>query len=168
MDYSPPGSPVHEIIQARILEWVVISFSTCQTSHGFHLWDTYKPSGRLWVKQNIHFSPETRDSRWSQSCKQIFEVGNLISFDWSFNLRQVLEPPFLSLPLSSSTHPPSQPVSYSLCVCDTGLVPFQKYWPSFMAQTKEQKRLIGRVVILKMSSVFHALESSFATPFQEK
>ena len=27
MDYSPPGSSVHGILQARILEWVVISFS---------------------------------------------------------------------------------------------------------------------------------------------
>ena len=27
MDCSPPGSSVHEISQARILEWVVISFS---------------------------------------------------------------------------------------------------------------------------------------------
>ena len=27
MDCSPPGSPVHEISQARILEWVAISFS---------------------------------------------------------------------------------------------------------------------------------------------
>ena len=27
MDCSPPGSPVHEISQARILEWVVVSFS---------------------------------------------------------------------------------------------------------------------------------------------
>ena len=27
MDYSPPGSSVHEILQATILEWVVISFS---------------------------------------------------------------------------------------------------------------------------------------------
>ena len=26
MDYSPPGSSVHEILQARILEWVAISF----------------------------------------------------------------------------------------------------------------------------------------------
>ena len=28
MDYSPPGSSVHGIFQARILEWVAISFST--------------------------------------------------------------------------------------------------------------------------------------------
>ena len=27
MDYSPPGSSVHEISQARILEWIAISFS---------------------------------------------------------------------------------------------------------------------------------------------
>ena len=27
MDYSQPGSSVHGIIQARILEWVVLSFS---------------------------------------------------------------------------------------------------------------------------------------------
>ena len=27
MDFSPPGSSVHEISQARILEWVAISFS---------------------------------------------------------------------------------------------------------------------------------------------
>ena len=32
MDYSPPGSSVHEILQARILEWVAIFFSrgSCQ------------------------------------------------------------------------------------------------------------------------------------------
>ena len=24
MDYSPPGSPIREILQARILEWMVI------------------------------------------------------------------------------------------------------------------------------------------------
>ena len=27
VDYSPPGSSVHRILQARILEWVAISFS---------------------------------------------------------------------------------------------------------------------------------------------
>ena len=27
MDCSPPGSSVHEILQARILEWVAIPFS---------------------------------------------------------------------------------------------------------------------------------------------
>ena len=27
MDYNPPGSSVHGISQARILEWVIVSFS---------------------------------------------------------------------------------------------------------------------------------------------
>ena len=27
MDYSPPGSSIHEILQARILEWEAFSFS---------------------------------------------------------------------------------------------------------------------------------------------
>ena len=27
MDYSPPGCSVHRLLQARILEWVAISFS---------------------------------------------------------------------------------------------------------------------------------------------
>ena len=27
VDYSPPGSSVHEILQARMLEWVAIPFS---------------------------------------------------------------------------------------------------------------------------------------------
>ena len=27
MDYTPPGSSIHGILQARILEWVAISFS---------------------------------------------------------------------------------------------------------------------------------------------
>ena len=28
MDHGPPGSSVHGILQARILEWVAISFSS--------------------------------------------------------------------------------------------------------------------------------------------
>ena len=31
MDCSQPGSSVHGIFQARILEWVAISFSNCRT-----------------------------------------------------------------------------------------------------------------------------------------
>ena len=32
MDYSPPGSSLHGILQARILEWVAISFSRGSSS----------------------------------------------------------------------------------------------------------------------------------------
>ena len=29
MDCSPPGSPVHGIFQARVLEWGAVAFSVC-------------------------------------------------------------------------------------------------------------------------------------------
>jgi len=32
MDYSPPGSSVHRILQARVLEWGAIAFSTINVS----------------------------------------------------------------------------------------------------------------------------------------
>ena len=31
MDCSPPGSSVHGIFQARVLEWVAIAYSSCNT-----------------------------------------------------------------------------------------------------------------------------------------
>ena len=31
MDYSPPGSSIHGIFQARVLEWGAIAFSGVQT-----------------------------------------------------------------------------------------------------------------------------------------
>ena len=34
VDCSPPGSSVHGILQARILEWVAISFSNTAISTG--------------------------------------------------------------------------------------------------------------------------------------
>ena len=36
MNYSPPGSPVHGILQVRILEWVTLSFSR-ETSRFSHM-----------------------------------------------------------------------------------------------------------------------------------
>ena len=60
MYYSPPGSSVHGILQARILEWVAISFSRgssqprnqTQVSHiagrRFNLWATREAHQVLW------------------------------------------------------------------------------------------------------------------------
>ena len=33
MDYSPPGSSVHGIFQARVLEWGAIAFSNAMLLH---------------------------------------------------------------------------------------------------------------------------------------
>ena len=58
MDCSPPGSSVHGIFQARILEWVVISFSrgssrdwtwiSCFTGRVYHLSHQGSPVQRSW------------------------------------------------------------------------------------------------------------------------
>ena len=57
VDCSPPGSSVHGILQARILEWVAISFSrgssrprdqtqvSCIAGRRFNLWATRKNGG---------------------------------------------------------------------------------------------------------------------------
>ena len=54
MDCSPPGSPIHGILQARLLEWVAISFSRGSSQprdqtwvsrivgRGFAIWSTTK------------------------------------------------------------------------------------------------------------------------------
>ena len=34
MDYSPPGSSIHGILQARVLEWGAIAFSQVPSLHG--------------------------------------------------------------------------------------------------------------------------------------
>ena len=39
MDYNPPGSSVHGILQARILEWAAISFSK----------GAFQPRDQTWV-----------------------------------------------------------------------------------------------------------------------
>jgi len=39
MDYSPPGSSVHRIFQARVLEWGAIAFSNLIASPKDLSWD---------------------------------------------------------------------------------------------------------------------------------
>ena len=50
MDYNPPGSPVHQILQARILEWAAILYPSswhrdqtqvsCMAGEFFTIWAT--------------------------------------------------------------------------------------------------------------------------------
>ena len=48
MDCSPPGSSVHGISQARILEWVAISFSNC------YVLCIFKWNFTPWKKFHVH------------------------------------------------------------------------------------------------------------------
>ena len=91
MDYGPPGSSVHWISQARILEWVATSFSRPSSNPaiepvspvlagGFF---TVEPPGK--PKRNptfclfIHSSPTSSDSR--PGCLIPFQCLECMSFD---------------------------------------------------------------------------------------
>ena len=58
MDCSPPGSSVHGVLHARILEWIAISFSRGSSpprdqTHVFYVWCT----GRKVLYHQHHLSP---------------------------------------------------------------------------------------------------------------
>ena len=84
VDCSPPGYSVHGILQARILEWIAISFSrgssrprdrtqvSCIASRRFNLWAT---SEGLVVKSLLKCAPDAEDScggsiepQWKLKC----------------------------------------------------------------------------------------------------
>ena len=81
---NPPGSSVHGIFQARMLDWVAISFSrrssrprdtmrgSCIVSRHFTVWATREVLETLWNKG----SSQTRDET------QVFCVGRWILYLW--------------------------------------------------------------------------------------
>ena len=97
MDCSPPGSSVHGILQARILEWVAISFSrgssqpgdwtqiSCIAGRCFNLWATREAhqqikdaanSSDMSQSESLGFTRkwEVKDE-WSQGVKEESEEG---------------------------------------------------------------------------------------------
>ena len=67
MDYSPPGSPVHGILQVRILEWVAISFSNGCESWTIKKAERWKTDAfELWCWRRLLRVPWTA-RRWKQS-----------------------------------------------------------------------------------------------------
>ena len=73
MDCSPPGSSVHEILQARIMEWVAISFSrgssqprhrtrvSCIAGRLFTIWVTREESLNIKIKILSEVSQTQKD-----------------------------------------------------------------------------------------------------------
>ena len=74
MDYSPLGSSVHDILQARILEWVAISFS----------------KGSCWPRDRIHIACIA--GRFLPLCHQGSPILTLPSKEnkWMFRLSVIL------------------------------------------------------------------------------
>ena len=76
MDYSPPSSSVHEISQARILEWVAIYVSrgsshpndqTCVSCLAGQFFTTEPPGKQSTVVQYLYFKPRTSKSKHKSS-----------------------------------------------------------------------------------------------------
>ena len=73
-DCSPPGSSVHGISQARVLEWGAIAFSEQDGRRG-KIMLTIKPHRDAWRTQTkpwVHQDPEA-PQRLSQTCLWVFE-----------------------------------------------------------------------------------------------
>ena len=76
MDCSLPGSSVHGIFQAWILEWVAISFS-----RGFFLTQGSNP-GLLHCRQRLYNLSHQRSPKQSQELLHYFNTLNLFIFVW--------------------------------------------------------------------------------------
>ena len=101
IDGSPPGSPVHGILQARTLEWVATSFSTTP-----YLWDTpcnwiivfffffctrYLGAGKKEGLNCTDFEIWVRHSELLNSChKEYPQVSiSLMSVVWRFHIKKL-------------------------------------------------------------------------------
>ena len=75
MDCSLPGSSLHEILQARVLEWVTISFPRGSSQPRDQTWVSRIP-GRyfnLWATreaQNMERSPQTQQYKQDEEAEK--------------------------------------------------------------------------------------------------
>ena len=91
MDCSPRGSSVHGILQARILEWVAISFSRGSSrprdrTQVFHI------AGRrfnLWATRELWLAPNNSELLFSK--RQYWNIIWWLIFYWNFGLAHLLE-----------------------------------------------------------------------------
>ena len=104
MDYSPPGSSVHGISQAGILEWVAISFSRDRTQVSstagkfFTIWATRGLWGRLDTHistESLHCSPEPITTLFKKKKARVMkdkaDWGNVPDYEtketWQLNVK---------------------------------------------------------------------------------
>ena len=86
MDYSPPGSPVHGVLQARRLEQVAISLSRGSSQQGEWTWVFYI-AGRFFIvwatrvywQPNDCWSWQTKGEELKEKSSLLFTHGDLYS-----------------------------------------------------------------------------------------
>ena len=106
MDGSPPGSPVHGILQAVILEWVAISSSRESSQSRDQTWVSYDfcTAGGFLTIGVTREAPQSEHHRW----KQTMQVA--LPFLWSSPFGEstlFLQKPFTVHPWSTTKGPSS-------------------------------------------------------------
>ena len=106
VDYSPPGSSVHGILQARILEWVAISFSRGLKE----IWATRDKFGWGHERVVMLFNPNGDLGRGGDQEYDIVEWAEEFSFrhgissHWSLDLVRQPHEQFLPIAKDSRSH----------------------------------------------------------------
>ena len=92
-DCSPPGSPVHGLLQARMLEWVAISFFkgyswprdrthvSCTSGRFFTVCATRETFPKLWVIMLVE-AVQARKYIWSSHCCSLQGRSKSLSHDF--------------------------------------------------------------------------------------
>ena len=138
MDCSPPGSSVHGIFQARVLEWSAIAFSKA-LSNSYQRMLTYvcvhRPSmpSPLWSIKRWHpmsgtmmsSTPSSRTSRSSQHL--VMEYLGESDIEWIWNSELVLG---ASSPLRAKVHHTDSSVKFNHSVMSDSL------WPHGLQHTR--------------------------------
>ena len=89
MDCSPPGSSVHGISQARILEWATISFSRASNQHLMHWQSNSLPLSHTWEAQKLYYKTAfTKQCLGSDICEM--NELSLSVYGLGFNYLQIL------------------------------------------------------------------------------
>ena len=93
MDCCPPGSSVHGILQARILEWVAIPFSRGSS----------RPWNRTWVSCTADSFPSEPPGKQLVSWLVVFEcAGSLVLREGPLWLQRAEETPYGRAPASAA------------------------------------------------------------------
>ena len=88
MDCSPPGSPVHGILQTRILEWIAISFSRESSRPRDLTWAS-------WIAGGFFTDRATREAQtkkymvwifWKENLSVMYHVWRCLSLSLSLSL----------------------------------------------------------------------------------
>ena len=140
MDYRPPGSSIHGILQARILEWVAISVSR------YSLWVTVNllfscKSKTHWFQYVEFGQVQIYQSRWHFKCLECFQFSSVAQscptfcnpmdcsmpgFPVHHQLLELAQTPsslWWSCPSSRWCHP----------TISSSVIPFSSRLPSFLA-----------------------------------